>query len=101
VGARDGSIIATIITVHITAKDAAAAGHVCPGIRIHVIDIVQPPGIGIPPIACMGPHLTIVSAALVAKSNAETPAKARWEVRPEATPVSMLRQLRGSKLLAR
>jgi len=31
--------------------DAAAPGHVCPGIRIHAIDIVQPPGIGIPPIA--------------------------------------------------
>src|SRR5439155_511699 len=27
-------------------NDAAAPGHVCPGIRIHAIDIVQPPGIG-------------------------------------------------------
>jgi hypothetical protein len=52
-------------------------------------------------MADMGPHQAIVSAALVAKSNAETPAKARWEVRPEATSVSMLRQVRGSKLLAR
>jgi hypothetical protein len=99
VGARDGSIIATIITVHITPKDAVAASHVCPGIRIHAIDIVQPPGIGIPPIADIGPHQTIVSAVLVAKSNAETPTKARWEVRPETTPVSMVRQI--SKLLAR
>jgi hypothetical protein len=33
-----------------TRNDAAAPGHVCPGIRIHAIDIVQPPGIGIPPI---------------------------------------------------
>ena len=48
--------MATIITIHIAAKDAAAAGHVCPGIRIHAIDIVQPPGIGIPPIADMEAH---------------------------------------------
>jgi hypothetical protein len=101
VGAKDGIIIATIITVHIPAKEAAAAGHVCPGIRIHAIDIVQPPGIGIPPIADMGPHQTIVSAALAAMSNAETQAKAPWELRSEAAPVSMMRQIRGSKLLAR
>jgi len=42
-------------------NDAAAPGHVCPGIRIHAIDIVQPPGIGIPPIADMDAHQTIVS----------------------------------------
>ena len=29
---------------------AATPGHVWPGIRIHVIDIVQPPGISISPI---------------------------------------------------
>ena len=46
-------------------NDAAAPGHVCPGIRIHAIDIVQPPGIGISPIADMEAHQTIVSAALV------------------------------------
>jgi hypothetical protein len=40
-------------------SDAAAAGQVCPGIRIHAIDIVQPPGIGIPPIADMDVHQTI------------------------------------------
>jgi hypothetical protein len=34
-------------------NDDAAPGHVCPGIRIHAIDIVQPPGIGISPIAAM------------------------------------------------
>jgi hypothetical protein len=53
-------------------NDAAAPGHVCPGIRIHAIDIVQPPGIGISP-ADMDPDQTIVSAALAAKSSAETP----------------------------
>src|SRR5215217_6063519 len=72
-GIRDGSIIATIITTHMPRKDAAASGHVCPGIRIHAIDIVQPPGIGIPPIADIDAHETIVSAALAAKTSAATP----------------------------
>jgi len=81
-------------------NDAAALVHVCPGIRIHVIDIVQPPGIGISPIADMDSHQTIVTAALAAKSNAETPMKARLEVRSEAKPASMLRQIQDSKLLA-
>jgi hypothetical protein len=47
--------------------------------RIHAIDIVQPPGIGISPIADMDAHQTIVTAALVAKSSAETPKKVRSE----------------------
>src|SRR5512132_3113290 len=64
-------------------NDAAAPGHVCPGIRIHAIDIVQPPGIGISPISDMDAHQTIVTAALAAKSSAETPIKARSEARSE------------------
>src|SRR6202045_4896375 len=60
-------------------NDAAAPDHVCPGIRIHAIDIVQPPGIGISPIADMDAHQTIVTAALAAKSSAEMPKKPRWE----------------------
>src|SRR5262245_40861142 len=64
-------------------NDAAAPGHVCPGIRIHAIDIVQPPGIGISPIADMEALQKIVTAALAAKSSAETPKKARWEARSE------------------
>jgi len=80
-GTKDGSIIATIITAHIPRNDAAAPGHVCPGIRIHAIDIVQPPGIAIPPIADMDSHQTIVTAALAAKSSAETPRKTRCEAR--------------------
>src|SRR5215208_566459 len=65
-------------------NDAAAPGHVCPGIRIHAIDMVQPPGIGMLPIVDMDAHQTIVSAALAAKSSAETPTKACWEARSEA-----------------
>jgi hypothetical protein len=71
---------------HVPRNDAAEADHVCPGIRIHAIDIVQPPGIGIPPIADMDAHQVIVAAALMAKSSAETPrktcsaARAEWKV---------------------
>src|SRR5260370_24301409 len=83
-GTRDGSIIATIITTHMPRKDAAAPGHVCPGIRIHAIDIVQPPGIGMSPIADMDAHQTIVTAALAAKSSAETARNACCEALWEA-----------------
>jgi hypothetical protein len=58
-------------------NDSAALAHVCPGIRIHAIDIVQPPGIGISPIADMDLHQTIVTATLAAKISAVTPKKAR------------------------
>jgi hypothetical protein len=57
-------------------NDVAAPDQVRPGIRIHAIDIVQPPGIGISPIADMDAHQTIVTAALPPKSSAETPKKA-------------------------
>jgi hypothetical protein len=83
-GINDGSIIATIITTHMPRNDAAAPGHDCPGIRIHAIDIVQPPGIGISPIADIDAHQTIVAAALAAKSSAETPKNACREARSEA-----------------
>ena len=36
---------------HMPRNATAAPGQDCPGIRIHVIDIVQPPGIAISPIA--------------------------------------------------
>src|SRR5512140_3564671 len=62
-------------------KDAAAPGHVCPGIRTHAIDIVQPPGIGISPIVDIDLHQTMVIVALTAKSKAETPKKARRKAR--------------------
>src|SRR5262245_3721759 len=73
--------MATIITVHMPRNETAADSHVWPGIRIHVIDIVQPPGIGIPPIADMEVPQTIVTTALAAKSSAEAPKKAYWELR--------------------
>src|SRR5438128_823802 len=61
------------MTIHMQRNDAAAPGHVCPGIFIHAIDIVQSPGIGIPPIADIDAHHTIVIAALAAKMSAKTP----------------------------
>src|SRR5215472_730129 len=61
-------------------NDAAAPDHVCPGIRIQAIDIVQSPGIGIWPIAAMDEHQTVVTVTLDAKSSAETPSKARSEI---------------------
>jgi hypothetical protein len=86
-------------------NNAPVTNHERPGIRIHAIDIVQPPGIGIPRIADIDAHTAIVSAALVAKSNAETPAKTRGEVRSavrwEVTPAFMLRHIRDSKLATR
>src|SRR5262249_1619428 len=88
-GTKDGSFIATIITTHMPRNDAAAPGHVCPGIRIHAIDIVQPPGIGISPIEDMGAHQKIVRAAVAAKSSAETPKNARW-VAPRTIMASLI-----------
>ena len=79
-------------------NDAAASGHVCPGIRIHAIDIVHPPGIGIPRIADMDMHRTIVSAVVLAKSNMEMPMKALRKAGPEPRPASTLRQIRDSIL---
>jgi hypothetical protein len=75
-GNKDGSIIATIITTHMPRNDAVAPSQVCPGIRIHVIDIVQPPGMDIAPIVAMDKHQAIVTAVLIAMSSAETPKKA-------------------------
>src|SRR5260221_11242936 len=94
--AKDGSIIATIITIHMARKDAAASSHVCPGISIHAIDIVQPPGIGMSPIADMDPHQMIVLAALTTKSSAEIAKKAR----SEACSKSMRREIAGSPIAA-
>ena len=79
-GVSDGNIIATIITAHIPTNDAIAPNHDCPGITIHMCDIVQPPGICIPPIVDMDAHVAIVIAALATKTIAETPSVTRREL---------------------
>jgi hypothetical protein len=85
-GTRDGSIIATIITDHIVRNDSPARSELCPG--IHVIDMVQPPGISMPPIADMDLHHKIVVVVLAAKSSAETPKNVCCEVRSHVIIVS-------------
>src|SRR5437016_3677199 len=92
--------MATIMTTHMPRNDAAVPGHVCPGIRIHAMHIVQPPGIGISPIADMDAHQTMVTAALAGKSTAETPKKARWESW-EARSVTMRREISRSAVAPR
>lgn len=81
-GVNDDSNIAAIITLHINQKFAAAASQVCPANRIQAIDIFQPPGIDIPPMADIDPHQAIVNATVVANNNVEIPANARSEAVP-------------------
>jgi hypothetical protein len=47
VGRAEGNIIATIIASHISKKLRAEADQFWPRIRIHIIDMFQPPGISI------------------------------------------------------
>ena len=49
IGRAEGSIIATIIASHMSRKAVAESIQVWPCIRIHIMDIVQPPGISISP----------------------------------------------------
>ena len=83
-GVKEGNIIAAIITAHMPRNEADVCSHVCPGMRIHAIDIDQPPGIGISLIADMDPHQAIVTVALTMKSSAETPKNARCETGSES-----------------
>ena len=56
---------------------AAAPGQLWPGIRIHAIDMVQPPGISMPGIADMDPHQKTVVLALAANTTADAPSRPR------------------------
>jgi hypothetical protein len=47
IGSAEGIIIATIIASHMSRKLVADAAQICPGIRIHIMGIVQPPSISI------------------------------------------------------
>src|SRR5512135_1806267 len=91
-GTRDGVIIATIITTHMPRNEAAAAGQDCPGILIQAMDMVQPPGIGMPP--AIDPHQRIVAPALARKRRAQPERNARSRVtsaRPGRPPQSSYR----------
>jgi hypothetical protein len=61
-------MIATIITTHI-AMNAAAPGHVWPGIRIHAIRHRPAAWRRHPPVPNIDAHQTIVRPALQAKSS--------------------------------
>jgi hypothetical protein len=65
-------------------NEAAALAHVCPGILIHTIDIVQPPGMGISPIAAMDADQATVTAVLAANNSAETASSVHSELSSEA-----------------
>src|SRR5258708_35858748 len=71
-GTRDGTIIAAIITIHMPMKEVEAKSQVWPPILIHAIDIVQPPGMGMPPD--MERHHTSVPVAL-ATNRSPLPAR--------------------------
>src|SRR5215831_11860099 len=79
-GTSDGSIIATIIRTHMPRNVAAAATRPWPGIRIQAIDIVQPPGMGIPPD--IDRAQATVAAALAANRTATVSARPRSPVGP-------------------
>jgi hypothetical protein len=49
--------------------------------RIHAMDIDQPPGMAIAPMVDMEVHQLIVTATLAAKSAMAVPRKAGWEIR--------------------
>ncbi len=53
------------MAAHIATKSAPAAGQLCPGMRIHIMDMRQPPGIGM--VAAMERANQSVSAAAPAK----------------------------------
>ena len=90
-GNTAGNIIAIIMTIHMPRKVPAAPAQVWPGMRIHAIDMVQPPGISMPGIADMEPHQATVTAALPRNSSAVTPKKARSDAMAQALPYSSWR----------
>ena len=59
--------MATIMASHIAINIAAAAGQLWPGMRIQAIDMVQPPGISMPPD--MERQKYTVAAALKANTS--------------------------------
>ncbi|HEX3122567.1 MAG TPA: hypothetical protein VHQ21_04635 [Rhodanobacteraceae bacterium] len=67
------------MTSHMPRNIVATPGQVWPGIRIHIIDMVQPPGIGMSCIADIELHHLIVTAVLAANSAAAAPTKERCE----------------------
>src|SRR5262245_53332170 len=80
----EGNIIAAIISSHMARNAAAADASDCPGMRIHAIDMLQPPGIGMPPLN--DAHQTTVVAAVRAKVTAPQARRAVSGRRPAPSP---------------
>jgi hypothetical protein len=80
-------------------NEAVAPAHVCPGSRIHAIDIVQPPGIGISPVADMELHHVVVTAVQTTNSIATIPKKARREAFSETSRAPVVIEMPDSKSL--
>jgi hypothetical protein len=62
--------MATIMASHISRNIAADPAHVWPGIRIHIMDMVHPPGMSIPPD--IETQKYTVAATLAANTKATT-----------------------------
>jgi hypothetical protein len=69
------------MTIHMPTNDAAAANHVWAGVRIHAMDIVQPPGIGIALVVGMEAHHVALNAVLTANAIVEMPKNANRDTR--------------------
>jgi hypothetical protein len=78
-----------------------APAHVCPGIRIHAIDIVHPPDIGISPVADIALHQAVVTAAQTTNAIAKSKMKVRRDAFSETTRPRVVIAMQASKLLAR
>jgi hypothetical protein len=98
IGVSDGIIMAAIMTTHMARNDAAASIQVCPGIRIHAIDMVKPPGIGIPPMSHVELHQNTVTAVLIMNTSAETPKKACSDTCREGAKTRFGPDMPGSQL---
>jgi hypothetical protein len=61
------------MTIHMPTKRAATPGHVRPHMGIHIIDMAQPPGMGMSLMVDMDPQAMRVAAAQTANSNAQAP----------------------------
>src|SRR5262245_57525841 len=73
---------------HIAMNMPAAPSQLCPGMRIHAIDIVQPPGIGMPPD--IDPHHQSVAPALARKRTPLVAKKSRSVRAPSPRARSVL-----------
>ncbi len=81
--------MAGIITAHMAMNEAVMPAQLWPGIRIHAMDMVQPPGIPMPGMAAMDLYQRIVTAALITKTSAAAAINTRREFCPEGMRVSV------------